>query len=263
MNTTAKLPALYVPHGGGPWPFVDLGFDKAELAALTDYLVGLGRYQPKALLVVSAHWEASKPTVTTSGQPGLLYDYYGFPPEAYRITWPVPGEPALASRVCALLGDSGIQTDRDNNRGLDHGTFIPLKLAFPNADIPTVQLSLQAGLNAKVHIAIGKALAPLRDEGVLMVGSGMSYHNMRGFQDARAGAHAEAFDTWLRESVVRDDVEARLIDWQNAPSARDVHPRAEHLLPLMVIAGARGSDQGRVAWNGPVFGKRVSAVHFG
>ena len=263
-----RMPVVFVPHGGGPWPFVEMGMDKMERDSLAAYLRGVRavpRERPKALLVVSAHWEEAVPTVTTSARPPLLYDYYGFPPASYQITWPAPGDPALAQRVCDLLAGAGLPTATDAARGYDHGTFIPLKVIYPDADIPTVQLSLVQGLDPKEHIAIGKALAPLRDEGVFIVGSGMSFHNMRAFGDPQARASSEAFDTWLKESTLldADARNARLSSWETAPAARLAHPREEHLLPLMVVAGAAGADRAAVAYNGDVFGKRLSAFHFG
>jgi aromatic ring-opening dioxygenase catalytic subunit (LigB family) len=271
MNTKpAKMPVVYLPHGGGPWPFVDLGgfVDAGEVEMLGDYLRGLTKalpHGPTAMVVVSAHWEAKVPTVMTSPRPPILYDYYGFPPESYAITWPAPGSPLLATRVRELLDRAGIPSAEDGERGFDHGTFIPLKLTFPQADVPTIQLSLEEGLDPARHLAIGRALAPLRDEGVLLVGSGMSYHNMRGFRHHQGRADAEVFDAWLQRVAVseageRDDALTR---WSAAPAARRAHPREEHLLPLMVMAGAAEMDRGRVAFTGTFGGARISAVEFG
>lgn len=263
-----RMPSIYLPHGGGPWPFVDLGHfvDRRECNALADYLVAIPRQlpmRPRAMVVVSAHWEAPVPTVMTNPHPPILYDYYGFPPEAYRIPWPAPGQPEIAARVRALLEAEEISTAEDSHRGYDHGTFVPLKLTFPEADVPTVQLSLEEGLDPARHIAIGRALAPLRSEGILLVGSGMSYHNLREYR--AASAQSVVFDDWLRRVVVEDQPErdAQLVRWSAAPSARRVHPREEHLLPLMVMAGAAGSDRGRVAYSDTFGGARISAVHFG
>lgn len=262
------MPVVFVPHGGGPWPWVDLGFLKADLDALAAYLRDVKaapKTAPKALLVISAHWEEAVPTVMTSARPPMLYDYYGFPPESYTITWPAPGEPALAARVQELLGNAGIKSATNAERGFDHGTFVPLKLTYPDADIPTVQLSLKASLDPAEHLAIGRALAPLRDEGVFIIGSGQSYHNMRGFRDRRPDPASETFDAWLREAVTAapEERDRKLTQWADAPAARACHPREEHLLPLMVIAGAAGADRGTVPFNGSLFGLRISAVHYG
>jgi aromatic ring-opening dioxygenase catalytic subunit (LigB family) len=261
------MPVVFLPHGGGPWPFVDVGFgDKTELAALAAYLrsvASLPKSPPKAVLVISAHWEESLPTVMTAERPPMLYDYYGFPPESYQITWPAPGHPQIASRVRELLDAAGFKTGADVSRGFDHGTFVPLKLAYPEAQMPTVQLSLKAGLDPREHLAIGRALAPLRDEDVFIVGSGMTYHNLRAF-GPQARPVAEAFDGWLRETGTLGEEErnGRLMHWSDAPSARLAHPREEHLMPLLVIAGAAGSDRGSVAYAGTIVGLRLSAYHF-
>lgn len=268
MPTPSRMPVVFLPHGGGPWPYAEMGLDPKELTALAAYLAGVRDVPPsppKALLVISAHWEEDKPTVMSGEAPPLLFDYFGFPPETYRLTWPAPGDPALAERVRALLETAGFATGADPNRGYDHGTFVPLKLTYPNADVPVVQLSLRRGLDPATHLAMGRALAPLRDEGVFIVGSGMTYHNMRGFGDPRAIPSSEAFDTWLREAgtsepATRDQL---LTQWTSAPGARAVHPREEHLMPMMVIAGAAGADVGTVAFNGTMMGLRLSAYHFG
>jgi aromatic ring-opening dioxygenase catalytic subunit (LigB family) len=265
----ARLPVAYVPHGGGPWPFVDLPLGgKDELAALSAYLRNLPKLlsqPPKALLVISAHWEEPQPTVMTSARPPMLYDYYGFPEEAYRVQWPAPGDPQLAARVVQLLTAAGMRPATDAKRGFDHGTFVPLKVAWPGAEVPTVQLSLQRGLDPQVHLAMGRALAPLRSEGVFIIGSGMSYHNMRGFGDPRAKAASQAFDQWLKAAVTLagPQRDAQLAQWAQAPAARQVHPREEHLLPLMVIAGAADGDAGRVGYAGELMGVAISAHHFG
>ena len=158
-----------------------------------------------------------------------------------------------------------MKTATNEIRGFDHGTFIPLKLTYPKADLPTVQLSLKAGLDPLEHLAIGRALAPLRDEGVFLVGSGMSFHNLRTFRDPQANASAEAFDAWLQATMRchPDERNQRLVHWADAPSAQLVHPREEHLLPLLVVAGAAESDRGVVAFAGTMSGKRISAYHFG
>ena len=267
-DAPARMPVVFVPHGGGPWPFVETGIgSESELEDLATYLrslASLPKTAPKALLMISAHWEQSVPTVTTSQHPPMLYDYYGFAPESYKIAWPAPGHPELASRVLGLLSTAGFSTASDSQRGFDHGSFVPLKLAYPNAEMPTVQLSLKRGLDPKEHLALGRALSPLRDESVFIIGSGMTYHNLRAF-GPQSGPISEAFDAWLRETGALDQAERdrRLADWQSAPSARLAHPREEHLLPLMVVAGAAGTDRARVPYNGTILGLRLSAYQFG
>lgn len=264
----SRMPTAFIPHGGGPWPFVEMGLDPAEVAPLADYLRSLSALpteRPTALLVVSAHWEERVPTVMTNEHPPMLYDYYGFPPAAYEITWPAPGRPQLATRVRELLSAAGMKSAEDSDRGFDHGTFVPLKLAYPNADVPTVQLSLVAGLDPLEHLAIGRALAPLRDEGVFIVGSGMTFHDLRAFRDPKSREVSTTFDAWLRCAVTKppDERDRELARWAEAPAARLAHPREEHLLPLMVAAGAAGVDVGRVGFEGAFFGVRLSSYHFG
>ena len=262
------MPVVFVPHGGGPWPFVEMGLPQADVEDLAGYLRSVRRVPPaapRALLVVSAHWEEAVPTVMTSEHPPMLYDYYGFPPESYQITWPAPGAPWLAQRVRALLGEAGIDSAGDPARGYDHGTFVPLKLTYPDADVPAVQLSLKTGLDPAEHLAIGRAIAPLRDEGIFIVASGMTFHNLRAFRDPRAVPVAETFDAWLRETMAQeqDERDRRLTAWASAPAARAAHPREEHLLPLMVATGAAGRDRAELAYNKPFTGLRLSAFHFG
>ncbi|HMI88406.1 MAG TPA: class III extradiol ring-cleavage dioxygenase [Polyangiaceae bacterium] len=267
-STDGRLPTVFLPHGGGPWPFVDVGIGKKdELAALASYLRSLPavpKTPPRALLIVSAHWEEAVPTVMSGARPPMLYDYYGFPPESYTITWPAAGEPQLAARVQDLLAKAGFAPSANAERGFDHGTFVPLKVAYPDANVPTVQLSLKAGLDPAEHLAMGRALAPLRDEGVFIIGSGMTYHNLRAF-GPQAAPVSEAFDAWLRETATLPQMERDrgLTEWASAPAARLAHPREEHLLPLMVVAGAAGADRGTYAYDGRILGLRVSAYHFG
>jgi len=236
--------------------------------AMASYLRGIADSigaKPRAILVVSAHWETPRPTVMTSARPPLLFDYYGFPEHTYRLEYPAPGSPELAARVRALLASAGIAADEDAQRGFDHGVFVPFLLMFPDADIPVVQLSLRADLDADAHLAIGRALAPLRDEGVLIVGSGMSYHNLREFW-SNSTEPAAQFDAWLTDAVEDGNVESRnrkLTAWSEAPGAHASHPRSEHLLPLMVAAGAAGADLGRRTYSDRVFGKAVSGFQFG
>ncbi|ACY15793.1 DODA-type extradiol aromatic ring-opening family dioxygenase [Haliangium ochraceum] len=268
MPKSEKMPVMFIPHGGGPWPFVELSMvTRAEVDTLAGYLRDLPKqlaHKPKALLVISAHWETDVPTVMTAEQPPLYFDYYGFPPESYTLTWPAPGSPSLAARVRELLGAAGFDTASDSERGFDHGTFIPLKVAYPDADVPTIQLSLMRHLDPAQHLAMGRALAPLREEGVLIVGSGMSFHDLRSFFGRSGRKPSEAFDTWLREAATAPAAEraAKLQAWADAPRARRAHPREEHLLPLMVVAGAAGDDPGTVGFDGLFADARLSAFHY-
>lgn len=268
---TARMPTLYIPHGAGPCFFMDWDPPTAwERTAA--YLRGIPASlpaPPSAIVLVSAHWLMPRPTLITGARPGLLFDYYGFPPHTYELTYPAPGAPALAGRAASLLAGAGFAPQGDARRGFDHGVFVPLKLAFPQADVPILQLSLLDSLDAGDHLRLGRALAPLRDEGVLIVGSGMSYHNMRGYGNPRSWPAAEAFDHWLAEAVARPEAErsARLADWAraSAPAGRLAHPlRAEeHLLPLHVAAGAAGQDSGRRDFGDRVMEVAISAFRFG
>ena len=265
---TERMPVAFVPHGGGPWPFVEMGLPPAEIEGLKRYLESvreLPTTPPRALLVVSAHWEEPVPTVMTAAHPPMLYDYYGFPAESYRLTWPAAGDPSLAAEVAAVLGQAGFRTATDSARGFDHGTFVPLKVTYPDASVPAIQLSLLSGLDPAQHIALGRALAPLRDRNVFIIASGMTFHNLRAFGDPRASAYSEAFDQWLRDVMQRtpDDRVRALTRWTEAPAARIAHPREEHLIPLMVATGAAGDDAATLAYNGTFGGTRLSAYHFG
>lgn len=267
---STPLPTLFIPHGGGPCFFMET--QPPELwDKLAAYLQSIGPslgVKPKAVLLISGHWEEPHPTVNSAPNPPLLFDYYGFPEHTYQLTYPAPGSPALANRARELLAKAGIASGANDTRGLDHGVFVPFKLVFPDADIPIVQLSLHDSLDAAIHLQIGRALAPLRDEGVLIVGSGMSYHNLREmFQDApRFNEPAAQFDEWLTGAVTDPDAgerERKLASWQQAPGALRCHPRPEHLLPLMVAAGAAGDDVGVRAFNDRVLGKALSGFQFG
>ena len=268
-----RMPTLYVPHGAGPCFFMDwdppdtwkrMGdFLRGTLAALPA--------RPSAIVVVSSHWEEPVFTIGAAERPGMLFDYRGFPPHTYRLAYPAPGSPALAARIGTLLSTAGLSNGRDETRGYDHGVFVPLMLIAPDADIPVVPLSLKSGpgsdggLDVGEHDAVGRALQPLRDDGVLIVGSGMSFHNMRGYRDPRFGPVSDRFDGWLDETVGEADPDARaerLAGWSMHPDGRASHPREEHLLPLMVVAGAGGRGAGRRVFGDRVLETTVSAYRF-
>tara|TARA_B110000977_G_scaffold195608_1_gene274374 strand:- start:3542 stop:4402 length:861 start_codon:yes stop_codon:yes gene_type:complete len=280
----AALPTVFINHGGGPCFFMpDDGtgmFPKDTWRKMGDHLKQLGtlpgKHAPavKSILVVSAHWETPRaPFVTTSATPPLLYDYYGFPGETYSIKWPAPGNPDLARRVIELLDGSkefaNEKIKEDNARGFDHGVFVPLKLAFPDAEIPVVQLSLVEGLDSATHLKIGKLLKPLRDENVLIVGSGMSFHDMGSFfyNNENAKEKAKRFDDWLNDTCgLNGDVSCRdekLKRWHDAPCATFCHPREEHLMPLMVVAGAASGEKGQNVYQDQLNGLAVSGYAFG
>ncbi len=266
MHTTQ--PTYFISHGGGPWPWMqDQAGGYAQLAASLQAMSGALPAPPKAILMVSAHWEETNFTVQSNPQPGMIYDYFGFPAHTYEVTYPAPGAPDVAMRVKALLKQAGIAVDVDAQRGFDHGAYSPLAVMYPKANIPVLQLSLKRGLDPQAHLAAGRALQPLRDEGILIVGSGLSYHNLREL-GPRGQAPSAAFDAWLQSSVVQASPQERednLRAWSTAPAARQAHPREEHLLPLMVAVGAAGGDPGTCVYHEATFfgAVTVSSFRFG
>ncbi|MEQ8664200.1 MAG: class III extradiol ring-cleavage dioxygenase [Rhodospirillales bacterium] len=234
---------FFVPHGGGPLPLMgDPGH-----AGVTAMMRGIGPALADctAAIVVTAHWEAPQVSFSGGAHPDLVFDYYGFPPETYDYTYPAPGAPDLARTVAAHLADAGIDSDLDAERGYDHGTFVPMMLMRPDADLPILQMSLLASLDPAGHIAVGKALAPVLDAGVALIGSGLSFHNLRALLRGESVPEGDdvAFDDWLNETLSGPDLdgatrEQRMTDWEAAPGARSCHPREEHLLPLHVCFGA-------------------------
>ena len=269
QGSAIQMPTWFVPHGGGPCFFMEWNPPHAW-NRMADFLKGLASTLPqcpKAILMVSAHWLESSFDLTGGAAPELIYDYYGFPPHTYELKYPAPGDPQLATRIAALLGQAGLPSKLNPSRGFDHGMFIPLMLMFPDADIPVVQLSLNSNLDPQIHLQLGLALTRLRDEGVLIIGSGMSFHNMRGYGDPRFGPISDEFDHWLTEAVQAEPEQRRqaLVDWAQAPSARMSHPpRAEeHLLPLMVVAGAASADKGQRVFSDRVMETTLSAYSFG
>jgi len=268
--TFLRFPTLFLPHGGGPCFFMDPPLNHPHLwdkmAAYLRSIAASLPAQPHAVVVISGHWETPVPTVNKSPAPSLLFDYYGFPEHTYQLTYPAPGSPAVAARVRELLGAASIPSAEEQDRGLDHGVFVPFKLIYPEAQVPIVQLSLVENLDPAAHLAIGRALAPLRDEGVLIAGSGMSFHNLRTFfaDDPRVSKPAQDFDAWLSDAVLDPaNRTEKLVRWRDAPGALACHPRAEHLLPLMVAAGAAQGEPATRTYNEPLLGKPISGFRFG
>ncbi|HQX57649.1 MAG TPA: class III extradiol ring-cleavage dioxygenase [Burkholderiaceae bacterium] len=263
MRVPAIMPSVYLPHGGGPAFFMEGGMG-TMFRPMGEFLSSFHTLlpaKPSAILVVTAHWEAPVPTFCGAASPALIYDYYGFPKETYALTYPAPGAPALAARAAGLLRKAAIETRVDPEYGWDHGVFIPLKVMYPAADVPVLAMSLKAGLDPLQHVAIGQALRPLRDDGVLIMGSGMSYHNLRQMGNSAA---ALDFDRWLDGALAGDASHrsAWLAQWARAPAGRTSHPREEHLLPLMVASGAGGDASGRKLWSGGVGATAVAAWAF-
>lgn len=241
MNaSSAMMPILFVAHGGGPLPLLNDPSHQQHRAFLTTIASQLPL--PKAILLITAHWESHEVALASSQTPGMLYDYSGFPAESYRYKYPAPGAPELALQVQQLLQTQGLPCRLDEERGFDHGTFVPLMLMYPNADIPVLQMSLIRNLDAVAHLRVGEALAELRSQGVLIIGSGMSFHNLRALMsgDPSTAELSAQFDEWLTAVITAEPSQmlAKLAQWQQAPAALFAHPRAEHLLPLHVCAGA-------------------------
>ncbi|WP_137701111.1 DODA-type extradiol aromatic ring-opening family dioxygenase [Marimonas lutisalis] len=242
----ARMPTYFISHGGGPWPWVPAMREK--FAALEDSfkrMIGELPEKPKAVLMISGHWEEDDAyTVMHAAKPPMVYDYYGFPAHTYEITYPAPGAPALAERVAALIDDAGLPARLDDDRGYDHGTFVPMAILYPQADMPLIQVSMRAHYSPEEHLELGRALAPLRDEGVLIVGSGLSYHNLSAFGPG-AREPSEAFDAWLTETLALSPMERteEVLSWEMAPYARECHAREDHLIPLFAALGAAEGDK--------------------
>jgi aromatic ring-opening dioxygenase catalytic subunit (LigB family) len=261
------LPTYYIPHGGGPWPFMPER--AATLGTLTAFLRGLladAGPVPRAIVVVSGHWEEPVPTVSSRTDYSMFYDYYGFPEHTYALQYPAPGSPEVAARVTGALATAGFPSVTEHERGYDHGVFVPFMLVAPEATIPVVPLSLVLGLDPAQHIAMGRALAPLRSEGILIVGSGMSFHNLGAlYAGGDVLARSQRFDAWLNDAATAEPAlrDARLTAWAAAPEARFAHPREEHLMPLMVAAGAAEGDRGQRVYANAIMGAATSGFRFG
>ncbi len=270
VDKPARMPTFFIPHGGGPCFFMDwtlMGGEADTWNDLEAFLRGLQSTlpeKPKGILVISGHWEEKVFTASTTESPGMIYDYTGFPPHTYELSYPAKGHPQLAEKIVRLLKAAGLPATTDNTRGFDHGVFVPLLLIDPPAGIPVVTLSLKTDLDPEEHLAAGRALASLRDEGILVVGSGMSYHDMRGFRTSAATRPSATFDAWLTQAVASDPA-ARwqaLTHWSEAPAGRQSHPREEHLLPLMVAAGAGHDAAGSRPFTDNVMMADISAFRF-
>jgi aromatic ring-opening dioxygenase catalytic subunit (LigB family) len=256
-----KMPVVFIPHGGGPMPVLN----EPSHAELNAFLRNLGQSlpTPKAILVVSAHWETNTVQMTAQAEPGLLFDYYGFPAEAYTLQYNAPGDPQLAADIQQLLQQHNINSQLNTQRDWDHGVFIPLLLMYPQGNIPVVQISLLNNLDPQKHIALGEALSALREQGVLILGSGLSFHNMQAFFNGGAANASGQFDQWLSTTLCGElDFAAQkntLQHWQQAPYARYCHPREEHLLPLHVCLGASAGDKCHRPYHAQLLGATVSA----
>ena len=259
-----KSPVLFIPHGGGPLPLLGDSQHKNLLEFLQQITNRFAK--PDAILVISAHWESSRATITCTEKNTLIYDYYGFPEAAYQIQYPAPGSVFFANKIYQLLAENNIKADLDHQRGLDHGAFVPLKIMYPDADIPCLQLSLLNTLGPAEHIQLGQALARLRNDNILILGSGFSFHNLPAFMTAAtdsADSQNAAFEEWLihtctNRQISEDERKHKLIHWHEAPSARYCHPREEHLLPLHLCYGI-AETPAKLIFNASVLGKKTSA----
>ncbi|MEO8778891.1 MAG: class III extradiol ring-cleavage dioxygenase [Rhodanobacter sp.] len=234
----SRLPSLYISHGS-PMTALHPGPTGERLAELAAVLP-----RPRAIAVASAHWLSHQPQVGAATTPETIHDFGGFPAALYQLHYPAPGAPALARHVLQLLDQAGLAPMQDPDRGLDHGVWVPLRLLYPAADIPVVPVSIQPELGPAHHYALGQALAPLRDEGVLVIGSGSITHNLHdlraGYSDERQAPYVKPFIEWIEQKLAAGDIDALLDYRRQAPFAERAHPADEHLLPLFVALGAAG-----------------------
>lgn len=237
---SARMPTYFISHGGGPWPWIpDM---RRAFAILEESLARMPSElpeRPKAILMISGHWETYDVSVMHAARPGMVYDYYNFPPHTYDVVYPSPGAPELAEQAADLIREAGFAVSLNETQGYDHGTFVPMQIMYPDADVPLFQVSIRKNYSPEEHFSIGRALAPLRDQGVLIVGSGLSYHNLRMF-GPQAKVPSTAFDTWLKDTLALPaaDRTRALIDWESAPYARVCHKEEDHLVPLFAALGA-------------------------
>jgi aromatic ring-opening dioxygenase catalytic subunit (LigB family) len=254
---------LYLSHGGGPLPLLGDAAHDEMVDCLRQIAATIGT--PTAIVVCSAHWEAGRTTITSGATPSLIYDYYGFPKESYEIEYPCPGAPRLAHDIDRALARAGIESQLDAKRGFDHGVFVPLKIMYPDAKIPCVQISLLESLDAGEHLQIGAALRGLDTQSLLLIGSGFSFHNMSAFfapETADARAMNASFESWLIDTLSNPGIDEeqrmqRLELWETAPFASYCHPRAEHLLPLHVCYGMAAAACSR-SFELQIFNKKSS-----
>ncbi len=267
----SRMPTYFLSHGGGPWPWLktEMPFYAKLEESLHQIPSKLGQI-PKAILIISGHWEEKQFAVTSGANPPMIYDYSGFPEHTYQIQYLAPGSPKLARRVQSLIQKAGFDCALDEERGFDHGAFVVAFACFPKADIPIIQLSMKQSYDPEEHLAVGRALAPLRDEGVLLLGSGGSFHNLRTMmtRDPSATPASKNFDNWLHKTLIETSPKERserLSKWLEAPSARQAHPREEHLIPLMVAVGAAEEEHATEVYHEDDFmgALTVSSFRFG
>ena len=246
-----RMPTYFISHGGGPWPWMPDW--RAEFKNLEASFVQMTRdlpERPKAILMISGHWEDDAFAVMTSANPPMIYDYSGFPPETFQVQYKAPGAPDLARKAADLIAAAGLPVRLDANQGFDHGCFVPAFIMYPDASVPVFQISLRHGYNPAEHLALGRALAPLRDEGVLILGSGLSYHNLRLFGPG-AKVPSEAFDAWLAKVMADTPANrtAALLDWETAPYARTCHAQEDHFAPIWAVLGAAEQEKATMVYH--------------
>ncbi len=255
---------VYLSHGGGPMPLLN----EPSHLKMIDFMKALPSRieEPEEILVISAHWEENVPTVISGKTPPLLYDYYGFPEETYNLSYGITGHPSLARDITDILDKADIKSASTSQRGFDHGVFIPLMMMFPQGGVPVTQLSLVNSLDPREHLELGKALRPLLDRNILIIGSGFSFHNMGAFRwdtTREADSSNDAFQDWLVDTCVDsyspEESEKRLNDWsKSGPHARYCHPREEHLLPLHICSALAGA-KAELCFDDYILGKRATA----
>ncbi len=261
-----RQPTLYLSHGGGPWPWIETtppGAHDDLRASLGELLAQLPE-EPKEILMISAHWMTPIFAIQRNVAPTMLYDYGGFPEHTYHVQYPAPGSLELADTVAGLLQGAGIDHVFDDQRGFDHGMFAPMAVIVPDAHIPVVQLSIRHDFDPLAHFAVGQTLAPLRDQGILIIGSGLSFHNLRAMGEA-GRAPSAAFDAWLADTLVNHSATERdeaLAHWEAAPSARAAHPMEDHLVPLFVAVGAAHDDAAKRIYHQDDFFGSITASSF-
>ena len=264
--TKKCAPVLFIPHGGGPLPLLN----DPNHEGLSRFLKKLGSSfdMPKAILMISAHWEEDIATISGAEAPDMIFDYYGFPEESYQFSYPAPGSVSLANKVLELLKNNKINAQIDPQRGFDHGTFVPLMLMYPKANVPIVQLSLVKNLDPETQINLGQAIGELSRQQVMIIGSGFSFHNLKVLMGNDTATYNKSveFDDWLNNIVINDALsnhqkQIALTQWIRAPHARFVHPREEHLLPLHVCFGVAESNglNARNIFNKNLLGVKTSA----
>jgi aromatic ring-opening dioxygenase catalytic subunit (LigB family) len=262
-----RMPTYFISHGGGPWPWIPnmrAAFSQLE-RSLNEMVSDLG-HKPKAILMISGHWEEDTVEVMASRNPPMVYDYYGFPPETYKVVYPAPGAPDLAKQSMELLAKAGITSVLNHTQGFDHGTFAPLEIMYPEADVPVFQISLLKSYDPSAHFAMGRALSALRDQGVMIIGSGLSYHNLGHF-GPQAKEPSIAFDSWLQKALAlapKDRTDA-ISQWETAPFARVCHPQEDHFVPLFVALGAAETEPATMIYheNDIMGGVTASSFRFG